>query len=153
MNRHTQHGNVVIRRSVGRSLLTIVFYLAFVGFYLYQSNFVIGTVGFVTGCLVVGLLIYEIFMLLRREIVLTIGSSGVYCNKFKFKQWDEILSIKKVKKPTSDSNIIYFVFQIVDSAEPYKVNVSDLDISPKKLEQVIRKHRDYNIYEIMEDEW
>ena len=98
-------------------------------------------------------LAYKVLILARRKVVMRVSNEGVYHNDFGLMKWDDILSIKRARKSGGDHYTIFFLFQTNRSSEPYKVVISGLDCSEEALIKLIRGFRDYNIYEVVYDEW
>lgn len=101
--------------------------------------------------LILCFLLFKIFTLLKRKTLMAIDNQGVYHKSFNQKTWDDILSIKKTRKESGDSELVFFLFQTTSGT--YEINISNLDVSEDELTKLIRKYRDYNIYEVPYNEW
>ena len=147
---------VDIRESISSSLTIIAVVISIIGYGLYEKDKYINRIGLPIYIIVLFsifcFLFYKLFKFAKRNIIMSIDKQGVYHKDYKLMKWEDILSIKRTSKNSSESEIKYFIFQTSKSPKPYKIAISNLDISEKALIGTIRNFRDYNIYEIPYDE-
>jgi hypothetical protein len=149
------NSRIEIKESVSSSLTIIAGLIFILGYVWYRKDKHIGYLGeplFISiMTLILCFLLFKVYTLIKRKAIMTIDNHGVYHKKFKKKKWDDILSIKKTRKKSGDSELVFFIFQTTSGA--FEINISNLDVSESELTRLIRKYKDYNIYEVPYNEW
>jgi hypothetical protein len=151
----TKSNRVDIKESFSNSLTMIGGLIILLTYSWYNKDKYIGYLGesvFISlMILILCILIFKVYNFLRRKTVMTIDTQGVYHKDFNQKKWDDILSIKKTRKDSGDSELVFFIFQTTSG--DFEINISNFDISEDELTRLIRRHKDYNIYEVPFNEW
>jgi hypothetical protein len=149
------NSRIEIKESVSNSLTIIGALIFLLGYGWYNQAKYIGDLGepvlFSIMILILCVLLFKVYTLLKRKTLMAIDSQGVYHKAFNQKSWDDILSIKKTRKDSGDSELVFFIFQTTSGA--YEINISNMDVSENELIKLIRRHKDYNIYEVPYNEW
>jgi len=149
------NSRIEIKESVSNSLTIIVGLIFILGYVWYNKDKHIGYLGeplFISiMTLILCFLLFKAYTLIKRKVIMTIDNHGVYHQKFNQKKWDDILSIRKTRKESGDSELVFFIFQTTSGA--FEINISNLDVSESELTRLIRKYKDYNIYEVPYNEW
>lgn len=149
------NSRIEIKESVSNSLTIIAGLIFLLGYGWYNKERHIGYLGvplFISiGTLIFCFILFKAYTLIKRKAIMTVDNNGVYHKKFNQKRWDDILSIKKTRKESGDSELVFFIFQTTSGA--FEINISNMDISESELTRLIRKYKDYNIYEVPYNEW
>ncbi len=148
---------VEIKESIHSSLSVITLVVFLLGYGLYDKSKYVEAIGLLIYILIMFSVfcfaVYKIFTLARRKVILSIDKQGVYHKDFKFMKWNDIVSIKKTTKISGDEETIFLLFQTLQSSEPYKILISDLNMSVTDLVKSIQKFGPYNIYDVVDGEW
>lgn len=147
---------IEIRESIPTSLGLIAILVLAIGYSLYEKDKYVAQFGAPVYWLLVACifsyLVYKLFVLARRKVIMFVSNQGVYHQDLGLMKWNDILSIKWTRKSGGDHDGVFFLFQTVQSNIPFEISISGLDISERSFIRLIRKFKDYNIYEVIHNE-
>jgi hypothetical protein len=147
---------VEIRESTHSSLGMIGIDILAIGYGLYEKDKFVAQMGSSTYWVVLSalfcFLLYQLFTLGRRKVILLIDDQGVYHKDLRLMKWEDILSIKRTRVSGEEGKEVVFLFQTTQAKEPHRITISGLDISEKSLIKEIQKFKDYNIYDVARDD-
>jgi hypothetical protein len=148
---------IEIKKSLSNSLPLIGGLILLLGHIWYNKDKWIGNVGEPLFVSIISLifcyLLFSLYSSIKRETVMVINNDGVFHKKHGLMKWDDILSIKKTRRQSGDSEIVILLFQTTRSSSPYEISISNMDISEEEIIKTIKKYKDYNIYEVPSNEW
>jgi hypothetical protein len=154
---NNSNSRIEIKESLSNSLTIIGGLFVLIGYLWANKDKHIGYIGeplFISiVILILCYLLFNLYDLIKGKTVMAIDKQGVYHKKYGQMNWDDILSIKKTRKQSGDSEVVFLLFQTKRSSAPYKISISNMNISEHELVKIIGRHNDYNIYEVPYNEW
>jgi hypothetical protein len=152
----TPDSKLVIKESI---LPTFLYFVAFISILLYgifKQDTYAGAIGtpiylfiFVSSfCF----LAYKISNLIKGQPIMLINKNGIYHKDFKMMKWEQIFSIK-TKDRMNENEPTVLLIQTSHNSKPNRIVLSDFDTSDDKIINFIQKFKNYNIYEVHDDEW